>query len=60
MKDGNRRIAITLPEKLIKRLEEDTKKRGLDMTKSVRIQLALEEELNRKDNKKDNQRGYPN
>ena len=45
VKDGNRRIMVTLPEELIKRLEDDTTRRGLNLTKSNRIQLALEKEL---------------
>lgn len=45
VKDGNKRIMITLPESLIDKLEKDTAKRGLDLSKSTRIQLALEKEL---------------
>ncbi|WP_270337567.1 hypothetical protein [Streptococcus infantarius] len=36
---------VTLPEKLVERLERDTEERGLNLTKSARIQLALEHEL---------------
>lgn len=55
VKEGNVRIMVTLPEKLVERLERDTEERGLDLTKSARIQLALEHELNSNgmfDNKK--------
>ncbi len=45
VKEGNVRIMVTLPKKLVERLERDTKERGLDLTKSARIQLALEHEL---------------
>ena len=47
VKEGNVRIMVTLPEKLVGRLERDTKERGLDLTKSARIQLALENELSK-------------
>lgn len=45
VKEGNVRIMVTLPEKLVERLERDTEERGLNLTKSARIQLALEHEL---------------
>lgn len=45
VKEGNKRLMITLPESLIDRLEDDTVRRGLDLSKSTRIQLALEKEL---------------
>lgn len=45
-KSGNKRLMITLPKKLVRKLEDDTRKRGLNLTKSARIQLALEKELN--------------
>lgn len=51
VKEGNVRIMVTLPEKLVERLERDTEERGLDLTKSARIQLALEYELNSNINK---------
>ena len=44
-KDGNKRLMITLPKKLVSRLENDTRERGLGLTKSARIQLALENDL---------------
>ena len=47
VKSGNKRLMITLPESLVGRLERDTSDRGLNLTKSARIQLALESELNR-------------
>ena len=47
VKEGNVRIMVTLPEKLVERLERDTEERGLDLTKSARIQLALENELSK-------------
>lgn len=47
VKEGNVRIMVTLPKKLVGRLERDTKERGLDLTKSARIQLALENELSK-------------
>lgn len=56
VKEGNVRIMVTLPKKLVERLERDTKERGLDLTKSARIQLALEHELSNSNagfNKKD-------
>lgn len=40
-----KRIMVTLPEELVDRLENDTKRRGLNLTKSSRIQLMLEREL---------------
>lgn len=46
IKGGNKRLMITLPVSLIDKLEQDTKERGLDITKSARIQLALEKDLN--------------
>lgn len=42
---GKKRLMITLPIPLIQRLEQDTLRRGLGLTKSVRIQLAIEREL---------------
>lgn len=54
-KPGNKRLMITLPEKLVNKLEQDTTERGLDLTKSARIQLALEKELQK--SKKRNKRG---
>lgn len=50
-RQGNRRLMITLPNALIDRLEQDTQARGLALTKSARIQLALENELSQKKNK---------
>lgn len=52
VKEGNRRIMVTLPEELIKRLEDDTTRRGLNLTKSNRIQLALETELAKSEKEK--------
>lgn len=46
-KSGNKRVMVTLPVSLLTRLERDTKERGLNLTKSARIQLAIEHELNR-------------
>lgn len=40
-----KRIMVTLPEELVERLERDTLRRGLNLTKSNRIQLMLEKEL---------------
>lgn len=40
-----KRIMVTLPEELVDRLERDTTRRGLNLTKSNRIQLMLEKEL---------------
>lgn len=40
-----KRIMVTLPEELVQRLEDDTARRGLNLTKSNRIQLMLEKEL---------------
>ena len=40
-----KRIMVTLPEELVDRLEKDTMRRGLNLTKSNRIQLMLEREL---------------
>lgn len=45
IKKGNKRLLITLPEKLIEQLEADTRVRGLNLSKSARIQLAIEDEL---------------
>lgn len=48
-RDGNKRVMITLPVSLVERLESDTERRGLGLTKSARIQLALENELANRD-----------
>lgn len=57
-KSGNKRLMITLPKKLVRKLEDDTSKRGLNLTKSARIQLALEKELQRsKKDYKDDKEG---
>lgn len=57
-KSGNKRLMITLPKKLVQKLEDDTSRRGLNLTKSARIQLALEKELQRsKDSEDDQERG---
>ena len=50
-KSGNKRLMITLPKKLVRKLEDDTRKRGLNLTKSAQIQLALEKELNDRNKK---------
>ena len=50
-KSGNKRLMITLPKKLVRKLEDDTRKRGWNLTKSARIQLALEKELNERNKK---------
>lgn len=46
-----KRIMVTLPEELVDRLEIDTKRRGLNLTKSNRIQLMLERELTESERK---------
>lgn len=56
-KSGNKRLMITLPKKLVQKLEDDTSKRGLNLTKSTRIQLALEKELQRSKDSKDDKEG---
>lgn len=51
VKSGNKRLMVTLPLPLIKRMEKNIKDRGLNLTKSALIQLALEKELESKDEK---------
>lgn len=46
-----KRIMVTLPEELVDRLEKDTMRRGLNLTKSNRIQLMLEKELSKTEKK---------
>lgn len=47
-----RRIMVTLSKNLIARMEEDISNRGLTITKSTWLELAIEHELNRNKNDK--------
>lgn len=44
-----KRFFVTLPIELIERLEQDSIDRGLNISRSVQIQLAIEKALNCKE-----------